>query len=85
MQEHQRFARLQHLLQKSSIYSQFLLQRMEKQKEEEEDGKDCPKPGRKKKAQEVSGNNAGTTHKVCACVYVCVCVRAQRCGADREH
>lgn len=31
----QRFKRLQHLLEKSSLYSEFMLQRMERQKEEE--------------------------------------------------
>jgi len=36
MQETHRFARLQHLLDKSSIYTQFLLSRMEKQKEQQE-------------------------------------------------
>ena len=34
MKEHQRFMRLQHLLQKSSIYSKFLLERMGTQIEE---------------------------------------------------
>ena len=35
MEEQQRYRRLQHLLEKSSIYSMFLLQRMNNQKEEE--------------------------------------------------
>ena len=34
MKEYQRYMRLQHLLQKSSIYSKFLLERMENQIEE---------------------------------------------------
>lgn len=34
LREYQRYKRLQHLLQKSSIYSKFLLQRMETQMEE---------------------------------------------------
>ena len=45
MKETQRFARLQHLLEKSSIYSTFLLERMEKQKEQ----KQQQRVGRKKK------------------------------------
>ena len=36
MQESQRFARLQHLLDKSHIYTKFLLKRMDEQKEQEE-------------------------------------------------
>ncbi|XP_031567428.1 lymphoid-specific helicase-like [Actinia tenebrosa] len=36
MQEGQKFARLQHLLNKSNIYCQFLLKRMEEQRENEE-------------------------------------------------
>lgn len=36
MQEGQKFDRLQHLLNKSNIYCQFLLKRMEEQREEEE-------------------------------------------------
>ena len=35
MLEHQRFARLQHLLDKSNVFCQFLLQRMDEQKAEE--------------------------------------------------
>ena len=34
MKEYQRYMRLQHLLQKSSIYSKFLLERMENQVQE---------------------------------------------------
>ena len=34
MKEYQRYLRLQHLLEKSSIYSKFLLERMENQMEE---------------------------------------------------
>lgn len=34
MKEYQRYKRLQHLLQKSSIYSKFLLERMENQVQE---------------------------------------------------
>ena len=44
MKEAQRFTRLQHLLEKSSIYSKFLLKRMENQKEQEQQ-----QVGRKKK------------------------------------
>ena len=47
MKEHQRFMRLQHLLEKSSIYSKFLLQRMENQLEEEK--KQHKKQAHKKK------------------------------------
>ena len=36
MEEKLRYRRLQHLLEKSSIYSKFLLERMERQREEEE-------------------------------------------------
>lgn len=36
MEEELRYRRLQHLLEKSSIYSTFLLERMERQREEEE-------------------------------------------------
>jgi ATP-dependent DNA helicase len=34
--EKQRYSRLQHLLQKSNVYSEFLLQRIEEQKTENE-------------------------------------------------
>lgn len=36
MQETHRFGRLQHLLDKSSIYTQFLLKRMKEQNEQQE-------------------------------------------------
>lgn len=49
--EQQRYTRLQHLLEKSNIYSSFLLQRIEKQKEEKE--KERQKHAKKiKKAEE---------------------------------
>ena len=47
MLEQQRFTRLQHLLQKSSIYSKFLLQRMENQVKEKKEVEE--KQGRRKK------------------------------------
>ena len=40
MKEYQRYMRLQHLLQKSSIYSKFLLERMENQVQEKKVGGD---------------------------------------------
>jgi len=43
----QRFKRLQHLLEKSSVYSKFMLQQMERQKEEEK-SKSSRKERRKK-------------------------------------
>lgn len=61
MLEVQRYARLQHLLEKSSIYSKFLLQRMESQlkaeqskekrarDEEDTEGNDQDKKGRERR------------------------------------
>ena len=54
MVEQQRYTRLQHLLQKSSIYSKFLLQRMEQQMKEKNVHEE--RQGRRKKVfkEEVS-------------------------------
>ena len=49
MEEQQRYRRLQHLLEKSSIYSMFLLQRMNNQKEEEKRKHKNQKKSRAKK------------------------------------
>ena len=49
----QRFKRLQHLLEKSSVYSKFMLQQMERQKEEEK-SKSSRKERRKKQVDVMS-------------------------------
>lgn len=54
MEEQLRYRRLQHLLEKSSIYSTFLLERMERQREEEE-RKSQRKPRSRKAAKTVLG------------------------------
>ena len=54
MEEQLRYRRLQHLLEKSSIYSTFLLERMERQREEEE-RKSQRKPRSRKVAKTVLG------------------------------
>ena len=54
MEEQLRYRRLQHLLEKSSIYSTFLLERMERQREEEE-RKSQRKPRSRKAAKTVHG------------------------------
>lgn len=58
MVEQQRYMRLQHLLQKSSIYSKFLLQRMESQIEEKK--KNEKKSERRKKIVQEEGQQANT-------------------------
>ena len=52
--EKQRYARLQHLLQKSNIYSSFLLQRIEEQRVQNEERK----AREAKKAQKAKKENA---------------------------
>ena len=47
MVEHQRYLRLQHLLERSTIYSKFLLKQMDEQKDKEK--KEREKTGRQKK------------------------------------
>lgn len=61
MVEQQRYMRLQHLLQKSSIYSKFLLQRMESQIEEKKNEK---KSERRKKIVQEEGQQANMEKKV---------------------
>ena len=62
MVEQQRYMRLQHLLQKSSIYSKFLLQRMESQIEEKK--KNEKKSERRKKIVQEEGQQADMEKKV---------------------
>ena len=51
--EQQRYSRLQHLLEKSNAYSEFLLERIEKQKEQnEKDRVKAAKKAEKKKPDE---------------------------------
>ena len=47
MVEHQRYLRLQHLLERSTIYSKFLLKQMDEQKDKEK--KEQEKTARQKK------------------------------------
>lgn len=49
MVEHQRYLRLQHLLERSTIYSKFLLKQMDEQKDKEK--KEREKTGRQKKVK----------------------------------
>ena len=56
MLEVQRYARLQHLLEKSSIYSKFLLQRMESQLKAEQS-----KEKRARDEEDIEGNDQDKT------------------------
>ena len=83
MQEHLRYNRLQHLLQKSSIYSTFLLKKMENQVAEQQET--VKKRGRRKKivatdaadgsSSKKRGDSAGV-NEVRTVVIVYTCVRA---------
>ena len=61
MVEQQRFLRLQHLLKQSNIYSKFLLQRMEEQRERQEREDKL----KRDKAQRKKVVNAKQRRKVC--------------------
>lgn len=69
MAESQRFARLQHLLEKSSIYSKILLKKMEDQIEENKKmvGKKNLKPTRKRKGPNQSSSETSKTPKTEVC------------------
>ena len=61
MLEHQRFARLQHLLDKSNIFCKFLLQRMEEQKLEEM--KKFEKQSKKEEKDKEKENESSNAHQ----------------------
>ena len=73
MVEQQRYMRLQHLLQKSSIYSKFLLQRMESQIEEKK--KNEKKLERRKKIIQEEGQQGSTEKKVLTQTYASFATR----------
>ena len=59
--EKQRYSRLQHLLQKSNVYSSFLLQRIEEQKtaNEKRKAREAKKAGTKKGSDKESPQTVG--------------------------
>lgn len=74
MQETQRFSRLQHLLDKSHIYTQFLLQRIEEQNQRD-DKKEKRIAKRLENKKEVKENQVGHNFLDASFVnFVIVCV-----------
>ena len=78
MVEHQRFLRLQHLLERSTIYSRFMLKQMEDQrdreKKEEEKNARQKKNTNKSSKEKVNEVICGETLLICSkSKWVCVC------------
>ena len=62
MVEHQRYLRLQHLLERSTIYSRFMLKQMEDQKDKEK---------KEEEKQQKKNANKSTKEKVGYCTWEC--------------